>query len=54
MGITILTDSVRSSVGSGLVVIPLKEVPDRLDTVAIWKTDTTNGAKDRFIEFLRS
>ena len=53
MGITILTDCVRNSVGSGLVVVSLEEVFERLDTVAIWKTDTANSAKDRFIEFLQ-
>jgi len=53
MGITILTECVRNSVGFGLVVIPLEDASDRLDTVAIWKTDAPNGAKDRFVDFLK-
>ena len=52
MGVTILTDCVRGSAGSGLVVIPLQNVTERLDTVAIWKTNTTNGARERFVKFL--
>ena len=53
MGITILTDCVRGFAGSDLVAIPLEDTTDRLETVAIWKADTTDGAKDRFVEFLR-
>ncbi|MDG1473124.1 MAG: LysR family transcriptional regulator [Ascidiaceihabitans sp.] len=52
MGITILTDCVRNLVGANLVVIPLEQTSERLETVAIWKTDTTDGAKERFLKFL--
>lgn len=52
MGITILTDCVCTHIGAGLVVIPLEQSAERLETVAIWKTDTSDGAKERFVNFL--
>ncbi len=52
MGITILTEYVRDSVPSDLVVIPFQDVRDELETVAIWKTDVTNDARSRFQAFL--
>ena len=53
MGVTILTDSVRGSVGAGLIVVPLQDVSEQLQTVAIWKSETPDRATGLFIEFLR-
>lgn len=52
MGVTILTDWVCGAVGPGLRIIPFSNVTDRLETTAIWRTDTTHKAKDHFIAFL--
>ncbi|SHK76678.1 transcriptional regulator, LysR family [Roseovarius marisflavi] len=53
MGVTILTDSVRGSVGAGLIVVPLQDVSEQLQTVAIWKSETPDRATGLFIDFLR-
>lgn len=53
MGVTILTESVRGSAGSGLIVIPLEDVSEQLQTVAIWKAETSDRATGLFIDFLR-
>jgi DNA-binding transcriptional LysR family regulator len=54
MGVTILTESVQSAAGSGLVVIPLEDVSEQLQTLAIWKTETTDRATALFIDFLQN
>ena len=53
MGVTILTESVQSSAGSGLIVISLEDVSEQLHTVAIWKTETSDRATNMFSDFLR-
>ena len=54
MGVTILTESVESAAGSGLVVVPLEDVTEQMDTLAIWKTETTDHATSQFIAFLEN
>ncbi|MFK7838564.1 MAG: LysR family transcriptional regulator [Sulfitobacter sp.] len=54
MGITILTESVHEMLGPGLVVIPIAGLKDRLHTVALWRTDTTNSVKEHFIRYLQA
>lgn len=52
MGVTILTESARSSAGPGLVIIPLSDVSEQLQTVAIWKSEPTDRITSLFIDFL--
>lgn len=52
MGVTILSDSVRKSVMPGLVILPLEDVAEELQTVAIWKTDAIEGPKELFVDHL--
>lgn len=52
MGITILTDSVRNSIGPGLVVVPIEDAAEELQTVAFWKSGSVEGAMRVFSEFL--
>jgi len=52
MGITILTDSVRNSISPGLVVVPIEDVSEELQTVAFWKSGSVEGAMKVFSEFL--
>ena len=54
IGIALLTETVVESLPPGLVVIPIADVNDRLDTIAIWQTDTNTVAKDHFISFLKT
>ena len=54
MGITILTENVRKSFGSGLAMIPVVDVSEQLQTVAIWKADVVDGSKERFVDHLRN
>ena len=54
MGITILTENVQSLVGSGSVIIPIEDIAEELQTVAIWKADRTESAKALFLEHLRN
>ena len=53
MGVSVLTDRVRSSFGSGLVMIPLEDVSERLQTMAIWRTDTIDGSREHLEDCLR-
>ena len=53
MGVTILTESVRGSAGAGLVVLPLEDIAEQLQTVAIWKARSGDRATGLFIDFLR-
>jgi len=53
MGITILTENVRNSIGSGLAIIPIEDVSEQLQNVAIWKADTMHGSKELFVNYLR-
>ncbi|WP_306112971.1 MULTISPECIES: LysR family transcriptional regulator [unclassified Roseovarius] len=53
MGVTILTESVRSSLTNGLVPLDLEGVSERLQTVALWRTDDLTGSKSLFIDYLR-
>ena len=54
MGITILTESVRGSIASNLVVLPIVDVLEELQTVAIWKSDAIDGSKKLFIDYLHA
>jgi len=53
IGITVLTETVVESLSPGLVVIPIGDVNDRLDTIAVWRSNSNKIAKDQFISFLR-
>lgn len=52
MGITILTESVRGSMASNLIVIPIADVSEPLQTVAVWKSEAMSGSKKLFIDYL--
>ena len=54
MGITILTENVRNTIGPGLVIIPIRDFSERLQTIAIWKSDVTGGSTGLFVDHLRS
>lgn len=53
MGITVLTENVRNSIGPGLVILPVDDASEELQTVAIWKTDVVDGSKELFVDYLR-
>jgi DNA-binding transcriptional LysR family regulator len=53
IGITVLTETVVETLPPGLVVIPISDVNDRLDTMAVWRSKSNKVAKDQFISFLR-
>ncbi len=53
MGIAILTETVADTLAPGLKLIALEGVSDSLDTIAGWRTDQSNSAKDHFISFLK-
>lgn len=52
MGLTILTDSVRNSIGPGLTIVPIEDVSEHLQTVAFWKADAVEGAMVMFTDFI--
>ncbi len=52
MGVTVLTESSRKTLPNGLVPLELDGVTERLQTVALWKTDTMTGSKSLFIDYL--
>ena len=53
IGITVLTETVVESLPPGLVVIPISDVNDRLDTMAVWRSKSNKVSKDQLISFLR-
>lgn len=53
MGITILTESNHLMLAGGLRQIEIVDVKEKLNTVAIWKTEMESGAIGRFTNFLR-
>lgn len=54
MGITILTENVRNSIGPGLTIIPIEDISERLQTVAIWKAEVMDGSIELFVDYLHS
>lgn len=52
MGITILTENVRHLVDSGTAVIPIDDISDQLQTVAIWKPASLGGVSELFLDHL--
>ncbi|MDA8740652.1 LysR family transcriptional regulator [Rhodobacteraceae bacterium] len=52
MGVTILTESVRNLIGPDLVVIPIQDTAEKLQTVAFWKSFSNEGPLGLFTEFL--
>ena len=53
MGITILTENVRNTIGQGLVIVPISDILEPLKTVAIWRPDAMRGSKGLFVDHLR-
>ncbi len=53
MGVTILTECVRSSLGPGLTILSLEDVSERLMNVAVWKTEAMSGSKRLFLDYLK-
>jgi DNA-binding transcriptional LysR family regulator len=53
IGIAILTETVVDCLPSGLAVLPIEDVTDCLDTIAVWPAKQNTVAKDRFVSFLR-
>ncbi len=53
MGVTILTEGVRSSLTSDLVPLELEGVTEQVQTVALWKTTSMVGTKSLFVDYLR-
>lgn len=53
MGITILTENVQNSIGTGLVIVPIEDITEKLQTAAIWKPDIMSASKTHFINYLR-
>ncbi len=52
MGVTILTESVRASILSGLVVLEIEDVTEVLQTMAVWRPELASGSKSLFVDFL--
>lgn len=53
MGITVLTENIRNFVGTNLVVLPISDVSEKLQTVAVWRSEPKEALKEHFVAFLR-
>ena len=53
MGVTVLTDSVRNSIIPGLKLLEFEDITERLQTMAVWRSDVMTGSKRLFVDFLR-
>ena len=54
MGITVLTENVRNFVGANLVVLPITDISEKLQTVAVWRSEPKEVLKEHFVTFLRA
>ena len=54
VGLTILSESSTIALPTGLVVIPIEDITEELQTVLIWKEDDMFGPKQVFAEFVDS
>jgi DNA-binding transcriptional LysR family regulator len=52
VGLTILTESVSGAAPAGTRVLPITDLPDRFQTMAIWRDDRLDGARKSFIDTL--
>jgi DNA-binding transcriptional LysR family regulator len=52
MGVTVLTDQVCGALTSDLAAVPIWDVPERLLTVATWRTTAMTGPTKLFVDFL--
>ncbi len=52
MGVTVLTEGVARTLGPGLKVVPIQDVPEKLITCAIWQQDQARGPIGHFVKFL--
>lgn len=53
MGLTVLTKNSAIAMPPGLVVLPIEDVAEELQTVAIWKKEVQPGPMSRFADFVR-
>ncbi|MCP4185888.1 LysR family transcriptional regulator [Pseudopelagicola sp. nBUS_19] len=53
IGIAVLTETVADGLPAGLIVIPIENAQDKLDTIAVWNTGISSIAKEKFLNFLR-
>jgi DNA-binding transcriptional LysR family regulator len=53
IGIALLTETVVECLPPSLVAIPIEDVNDRLDTIAVWQSKLNNVAKDHFVSFMK-
>lgn len=54
MGVTVLTENVRHTLGPGLAVIPISDLSEKLITCAIWRRDKVVGPTLHFVEYLKA
>lgn len=53
MGVTILTEGASLEANPLLKILPIEDVSEQLQTVAIWKTENTLGPAGLFVDFLK-
>ena len=53
MGITVLTESANTTLAAGLRQIPIRDLTEKVGTIAIWKEDQNTTSCTRFAEFLK-
>lgn len=54
MGLTVLTESVCSTLGEGLVALPFTDVPDRVLTAALWRPDVLSAPARFFVDYIHT
>ena len=52
LGVSIYTEVASNSPRKGIVIVPLKNVPERVEITAAWRTDTPSPVRDRFVDCL--
>lgn len=53
MGVTILTDTVRATLGTELRAIDIDDAPDQLLTMALWGVNSLQGPARFFVDFIQ-
>jgi DNA-binding transcriptional LysR family regulator len=52
MGITILAESAQNSLCPGVVVIPIEDVNEKLETIALWQPGSADSPLALFVDYL--
>nr|WP_298388523.1 LysR family transcriptional regulator [Ruegeria sp.] len=54
MGVTVHTEGVQNYLRTGVKVVPIDDLTEKLETIAVWKPEDLPGPRQKFIDFLKA